>query len=91
MTRSGTGGSLERCSRKPIRRGVANATKVSNEGVDNLATAASDVNESGKNLKEIEGNCNTINPGLIKCFNGSCQNSTIIYNYTRQFFHHQLS
>ena len=55
MTRSGTGGSLERCSRKPIRRGVANATKVSNEGVDNLATAASDVNESGKNLKEIEG------------------------------------
>ena len=62
MTRSGTGGSLERCSRKPIRRGVVNATKVSNEGVDNLATAASDVNESGKNLKEVEGKEQILNP-----------------------------
>ena len=62
MTRSGTGGSLERCSRKPIRRGVANATKVSNEGVDTLATTASDVNESGKNLKEIEGKDQILSP-----------------------------
>ena len=62
MTRSGTGGSLERCSRKPIRRGVTNATKVSNEGVDNLATAAYDANESGKNLKEIEGKDQIFSP-----------------------------
>ena len=54
LTRSGTGGSLERCSRKPIRRGaMSNAAKVSNEGVDNLA--AIDVNEAGRNSKEIEG------------------------------------
>ena len=52
MTRSGTGGSLERCSRKPIRRAaLSNATKVSNEGVDNI-----EANESGKISKlEIEG------------------------------------
>jgi len=52
LTRSGTGGSLERCSRKPIRRAaLSNATKVSNEGVDNI-----EANESGKISKlEIEG------------------------------------
>ena len=41
---------------------MANATKVSNEGVDNLATAASDVNESGKNFKEIEGKDYIVSP-----------------------------
>ena len=54
MTRSGTGGSLERCSRKPIRRSaLSNNTKVTNEVVDNLTTV--DIIESGKNIKEIEG------------------------------------
>ena len=43
---------MERCSRKPIRRAaLTNATKVSNEGVDNI-----EANESGKISKlEIEG------------------------------------